>query len=37
MRKHSSRSLKRKPAPLDVGLAIRAYSPRANHPFDGWL
>ena len=33
----TSHSLKWKPAPLDAGLVTGAYSPRANHPFDGWL
>ena len=34
--KQNSHSLKRKPAPWDAGLVTRAYSPRANHPLDGW-
>ena len=34
--KQNSYSRKRKPAPWDAGLVTRAYSPRANHPSDGW-
>ena len=35
MCKHISCSSKRKPAPWEAGLVIRAYSPNANHPLDG--
>ena len=35
--KQNSHSQKRKPVPWDAGLVTRAYSPRANHPLDGWL